>query len=269
MRNSLNIKTTIKRTPVFNNDRVELTSYELYSPKVTREVVIAHLSDLHEKEFGRGNAGLLHEVHALRPDFIAVTGDIAAHEIQKSPPSAYVRTLARGLCSIAPTYFVTGNHDRMFSAEISDAFACGGAKTLRGGIERLYINDGAVNISGMDDISHVGASVNEATCGFAKKEGYNVFLAHRPEFFKQYLNRNIDLVLCGHTHAGQIRFPWLGALAVHGQGLLPRYSEGKFTDGQTTMIISRGLGSSGYPAVRINNPPDLVAVHIRNSKDVQ
>ena len=47
-----------------------------------------------------------------------------------------------------------------------------------------------------------------------------------------------------------------------GQGFMPKYVEGEFTDGATTMIISRGLGSSGYPKIRINNPPELVAVYI-------
>ena len=49
---------------------------------------------------------------------------------------------------------------------------------------------------------------------------------------------------------------------MNGQGFLPKYVQGEFTDGATTMIISRGLGASGYPKIRINNPPELVAVYI-------
>ena len=49
---------------------------------------------------------------------------------------------------------------------------------------------------------------------------------------------------------------------MNGQGFLPKYVLGEFTDGATTMIISRGLGASGYPKIRINNPPELVAVYI-------
>lgn len=251
---------------MFNNNRIELTSYGLYSSKVTHEVVIAHLSDLHEKEFGKKNANLMRKVQALKPDFIAITGDLVAHENQKRPPLPYAKLLARGLSTIAPTYFVTGNHERLFDAEITETLADGGVKTIRGGIETLHIRGGAVNISGMDDITYEGADVVDAVRVFAKKEGFNVFLAHRPEFFELYLNRNIDLVLCGHTHAGQIRFPKIGTFVMSGQGFMPKYVQGEFTDGQTTMIISRGLGSSGYPAVRINNPPDLVAVYIQNSE---
>ncbi|MEG0251193.1 MAG: metallophosphoesterase, partial [Christensenellaceae bacterium] len=77
-----------------------------------------------------------------------------------------------------------------------------------------------------------------------------------------YINKNIDLILCGHTHAGQIRFPVIGSFAMSGQGLFPKYMQGEFVEGNTTMIISRGLGSSGYPAVRINNPPELVVVNV-------
>jgi len=249
---------------MFNNNKIEVTSYGLYSSKVAHEVVIAHLSDLHEKEFGKKNVNLFRKVHALKPDFIAITGDLVAHENQKRPNVPYTKILARGLSTIAPTYFVTGNHEKMFDGEITQALADGGVKTIRHGVETLHIRGGAVNISGMDDISYEGADVVDSVRAFAGLQGFNVFLAHRPEFFELYLNRNIDLVLCGHTHAGQIRFPKIGAFAMSGQGFLPKYVQGEFTDGQTTMIISRGLGSSGYPAVRINNPPDLVAVYVQN-----
>lgn len=247
---------------MFNNNKIEVTSYGLFSSKVTHELVIVHLSDLHEKEFGHKNSLLFHKVHSLKPDIIAITGDLVAHENQKGPDILYTEQLAHGLSSIAPSYFVTGNHEKQFDSEITGALAQNGVPTIRKGIYSHHIRGSKVNISGMDDVDYETADLKKAVTVFKEEPGYNIFLAHRPEFFSEYLNKNIDLVLCGHTHAGQIRFPKFGALAVRGQGFFPKYVQGEFTDGETTMIISRGLGSSGYPAIRINNPPDLVVVYV-------
>ena len=125
------------------------------------------------------------------------------------------------------------------------------------------VGESRLNISGMDDVSFEDTNVSQAVGVFReRRRGFNLFLAHRPEYYPLYLHKNIDLVLTGHTHAGQIRFPKIGTFAMNGQGFLPKYVQGEFTDGATTMIISRGLGASGYPKIRINNPPELVAVYI-------
>ena len=247
---------------MFNNSRIEVTRYGLHSPKVKGEVKIAHLSDLHEKEFGQGNGRLFKKVDLLKPDIIAVTGDIVAHENQKAACGDYAVNLARGLAAIAPSFFVTGNHERQFDHEICGAFAQSGVTVVKGGVYTMDIRGSRVNVSGIDDVSYGGVDIEKAFHVFEDMEGFNVFLTHRPEFFEMGLRRNIDLILAGHTHAGQIRFPKFGSFFMMGQGWFPRYMQGQFSDGETTMIISRGLGSSGYPTFRINNPPDLVLIDV-------
>ena len=248
---------------MFNNNKIEVTSYGILSDKVKNGVVIAHLSDLHEKEFGIKNHRLFEEVEALQPDLIAVTGDMVAHENQKNINRQYTRDFARGIAQIAPAYFVTGNHERNFHPAVEEIMDDYGVKVITGGIRQAQIGETIINISGMDDVSYESADVLESVDVFrGTQDGFNLFLAHRPEYYPVYLRKNIDLILAGHTHAGQIRFPKFGTFAMSGQGFMPKYLEGEFTDGQTTMIISRGLGSSGYPAIRINNPPDLVAVYV-------
>lgn len=248
---------------MFNNNTVQITSYGILSDKVTSGVVIAHLSDLHEKEFGVRNGQLFRKVEKLMPDVIAVTGDMVAHEKQKMIDARYVKQFARELQKIAPAYFVTGNHERNFEGQVEDIMAEYGVSVLRSGdLQRLSVGGNKINFAGMDDVSFDNVDVADSVSVFGETDGFNVFLAHRPEYYPLYLHKNIDLVLCGHTHAGQIRFPKIGAFAMSGQGFMPKYVEGEFTDGLTTMIISRGLGASGYPKIRINNPPELVAVYI-------
>ncbi len=248
---------------MFNNNTIQITSYGILSDKVTSGVVVAHLSDLHEKEFGAHNKQLFHKVEKLMPDMIAITGDMVAHERQKEIDARYTKQFARAIGGIAPAYFVTGNHERHFEGQIEDIMQEYGITVLRGGdLQKICINGNEINIAGMDDITFSGVDVLGSVEVFSKESGFNIFLAHRPEYYPLYLNKNIDLVLCGHTHAGQIRFPKIGTFAMSGQGFMPKYVQGEFTDGATTMIISRGLGSSGYPKIRINNPPELVAVYI-------
>lgn len=246
---------------MFNNNRIEVTRYGILSAKAPEEICIAHLSDLHEKEFGQHNRRLFKKVAGLTPDIIAITGDLVAHENQKQPPREYVATLAHELSGIAPTFFVTGNHERSFDMDICAALNAGGVVVVREDVHTLRIRGTQVNITGMDDLSY-GTTELEFVAHALPLEGVNVFLTHRPEVFPLLLGKGIDLVLAGHTHAGQIRIPGVSKLYMQGQGFLPKYMQGEFTDGHTTMIISRGLGASGYPTFRINNPPDLVAVYV-------
>lgn len=254
---------------MFNNNTIEVTNYGLISDKIPGNITIAHLSDLHEKEFGENNRQLFDKVYALSPDIIAVTGDLVAHESQKKINLDYMQTLGQNLSRIAPTFFVTGNHEKLFDAEVTSALTDGGVTVIRQGVYTMDVRGSRVNIAGMDDISYGYNHTEEKLSELCPLEGFNLFLTHRPEIFELSLNKNIDLLLAGHTHAGQIRIPAISKLYMSGQGWFPKYMQGEFTDGTTTMIISRGLGSSGYPTFRINNPPDLVAVYVEAEHAIQ
>ncbi len=247
---------------MFNNNKIQVTNYGILSSKVAGDVRIVHLSDLHEKEFGIGNKQLFHAVKKLQPDLIAITGDLVAHEKQRTTNTLYTAALAEGLSKIAPSYFVTGNHERAFHAQVCNTLAEGGVTVLHGDIVTHDIRGTKLNVAGVDDVSYGQTNLPEMANIFSGAEVFNLFLSHRPEVLPYINNKNIDLVLAGHTHAGQIRLPGISRLYMQGQGWFPKYMQGEMNDGNTTMIISRGLGASGYPTLRINNPPDLVFVLI-------
>ena len=91
-------------------------------------------------------------------------------------------------------------------------------------------------------------------------ESFNILLSHRPELFETYVKENLDLVFSGHAHGGQFVIPVLrqGIFAPH-QGFFPKYTEGMHEKDGTVMIVSRGLGNSGFP-IRIFNRPELIEV---------
>ena len=93
----------------------------------------------------------------------------------------------------------------------------------------------------------------------SQKEGFLLLLSHRPEYMDMYVQYGFHLVLCGHAHGGQFRLPWIGGLYAPGQGIFPQYDAGLFQEGDTQMIISRGIGSSVFP-LRFNNRPEVVLI---------
>ena len=92
----------------------------------------------------------------------------------------------------------------------------------------------------------------------------SVLLTHRPERVEDYTGRGFDLVLAGHAHGGQWRLPGLiNGLIAPNQGLFPRYAGGRYAlDGDTTMIVSRGLARESTRIPRLFNRPELVVVDI-------
>ena len=91
----------------------------------------------------------------------------------------------------------------------------------------------------------------------AVNNDFTILLSHRPEIIDLYSESKVDLVFTGHAHGGQIRLPFTDGLFAPNQGLLPRYTSGKFKKGNTEMIVSRGLGNSLFP-FRIFNRPELI-----------
>ena len=95
----------------------------------------------------------------------------------------------------------------------------------------------------------------------ALEPDFTLLLSHRPELFDIYVEEKVNLVLTGHAHGGQFRLPWAGGLVAPEQGLFPKYDAGLFTEADTQMIVSRGIGNSIIP-LRINNPPEIVVVQL-------
>ena len=92
---------------------------------------------------------------------------------------------------------------------------------------------------------------------FEEREGYKLLLCHHPEYRDEYLKeKNIDLIVCGHAHGGQIRLFGQGLYAP-GQGIFPKYTSGFYGN----MFVSRGLANTGWPIPRLFNRRQIVYLH--------
>lgn len=229
---------------------------------------IAQVSDLHNTEFGEGNAKLFSLLREAGPDIIVVTGDLI--DSRHTDVDAAVRFI-EGACEIAPVYYVTGNHEsRLDFDSIAPRLSEAGAVLLRN--EAAYIErDGErIMLAGIDDPAFVrtgGDALERAGQELAQlpePEEFTVLLAHRPDLIATYAWYGPALVLSGHAHGGQVRLPLIGALYAPGQGFFPDYTAGLYEVGDTQMIVSRGLGNSLIP-LRFNNRPELVLAVLRGA----
>jgi len=234
---------------------------------------IAQVSDLHNAEFGKENKKLLELLSESKPDIIVITGDLvdAGHT-----DIDVALDFAKGAVSVAPVYYVTGNHEASLSLynELKTGLGTIGVVVLED--EKLQLKRGkeVITLIGLSDPNFTlkGDIFGEASAMVSTKLNsltddesiYTILLSHRPELFESYAHCNIDLVLSGHAHGGQFRLPFIGGLIAPDQGIFPKYDAGLFTNGSTNMIVSRGLGNSIIP-IRFNNRPEVIVIELLNT----
>lgn len=244
---------------------VEVTSAEL--PAAFDGLRIVHISDVHGKEFGTDNESLLKRVAQLQPDLIAVTGDLIDRESQLE----MVRALAEGLAAIAPTYYVTGNHEWAVRRvpELKELLTDCGIRVLTNSYEIWEKDGAALAIVGVDDPN---GPADQKTGDVLRGEidaDYTILLSHR-DTVEEYADWGYDLVLCGHGHGGIIRIPILdqGLLSTN-RNWFPKYDGGLVPyESGNYCFVSRGLGSNTVPihAFRLFNRPDLPLIILNSGE---
>ena len=253
----------------WGNTSIQVTEISVGSkniPESFHGFTIVQVSDLHNAEFGESQAGLLSAIKNAAPDLIAVTGDlIDSRHTDIETAMAFID----GAVQIAPVYYVTGNHEARIDeyAAFKERLEQAGAIILDDEAVKIQYGCESILLAGVNDPDFSSGDADDADVMAEKLEAiltedscdYMVLLSHRPELFDVYVDNNIDLVLSGHAHGGQIRLPFIGGVLAPDQGFFPQYVEGMYEEDQTKMVVSRGLGNSICP-IRINNRPELVVI---------
>lgn len=234
----------------------ELTVQDDELPASFEGFRIVQLTDLHSKSFGKSQNRLVRKVRQQKPDLIVFTGDLIDQKRSQFKPGV---TLLIELTSIAPVYYVTGNHEwwsRKAEALVSE-LTSRGVHVLQNESTTIQRGDEQIHLAGVDDPALEGSF--EARLEEVSSNDFTILLSHRPEFLNLYQQHAFDLVFTGHAHGGQVRIPFVGGAVAPGQGFFPRYTAGKYEQGDTTMIVSRGLGNSIIPQ-RFFNRPEVVSI---------
>lgn len=233
-------------------------------------VRIVQLSDLHAATFGINQKQLLAVIDSLDADLILITGDLidrrrTTNESGMRPALVLLSELAKR----APTVRVDGNHEVMSPVGAHFRALCErtGVHNITGRGLPVRKGDDRLVLLGIPDLA--AASYDEDawrntmhTVHAPYTRDLCIALSHRPQYFDDYVQEGLALVLCGHAHGGQVRLPFVGGLYAPEQGILPKYTAGMHRDGNTRMIVSRGLGNSGFP-LRFGNRPEIVAVTLK------
>lgn len=231
---------------------------------------IAQISDLHNVEFGEDNEKLLFMLEECEPDIILITGDLV--DSRRTDIEIGI-TFAKKAAMIAPTYYVTGNHEARIDEyeELINGLQQAGVHVLQNECVLLEQSGETIAIAGIEDPSFAtdylfGDSetvTKDVLSELIDKDIYTVLLAHRPELFNTYVECKADLVFSGHAHGGQFRLPLVGGVVAPNQGLFPEYDAGLYSEKSTDMVVSRGIGNSILP-FRVNNRPEIVLVELQS-----
>ena len=257
----------------WGNTALELNTYIVSSSKLPDSFNgyrIAHVSDLHNTEMGKDNEKLLVMLRDADPDMIAITGDLID---SRNTDIEVALQFIREAVKIAPCYYVTGNHEARVNeyGELKTGMEAAGVTVLEDARAEISLEDGSITLIGVNDPSYqtdylFGDSetvMNTKLEELHTENGeFTVLLSHRPELFDTYADHGLDLVLSGHAHGGQFRLPFIGGLVAPNQGLFPEYDAGIYTEGNTNMLVSRGIGNSILP-FRINNRPEVILIELQ------
>lgn len=259
----------IGATPVFGSvttardyqlNRVPLRFPDL--PRALEGFTIAQISDIHSGVFmTEENMREIFELaNSMSPNVTVITGDLVDNSDSQIP--ALYRA-AEVLKADYGVFACLGNHDHYATAhKVTAAMEQRGITILANDHRRLSIDDAALELIGIDDAgrgSRNFARIDDALRG-VDADALKVLLSHRPDIFPEAKLRDIDLVLSGHTHGGQVGIEILG-VDLNPVYLLHRYARGLYREDGKYVYVNVGVGMVGAPIRFVRPEISLISLH--------
>jgi len=234
-------------------------------PSELSNLKIAVLSDMHigssfiDEEKVRY---IVEQTNQLQPDMIVILGDYiagngrASHRVE---PEVFGPML-KGFRAPLGVYSVLGNHDWWYDGlKVRAALEANGIKVLENEVFRLEIRGKPVWLVGLADLWTRRQRINDTIAGVPEGDTI-IALTHNPDIFPQVPQR-VPLLLAGHTHGGQVRFPLIGPV-VDSSRFGDRYVRGHVVENGHDLFVTTGIGTSIFP-VRFGVPPEIVLLTIQ------
>ena len=225
---------------------------------------IAHLSDLHLS--GRVLPEFFHElvreINALQPDLVLLSGDVC----DKASCLPWIDDILSPVAARYGKFFILGNHDDRLEdiAGLRAAISATGFVDLGGCCQRISIAGEEVLLAGNERPWFPAVACDaDLQPSAARQEGVRILLSHSPDQVRWARRHNFDLMLSGHTHGGQIRFPLVGPVVCPSwYGV--RYASGLFLEKGLTVHVCRGV--SGLFPIRWNCMPEVTILELRSRR---
>lgn len=256
-----------------------VVDYVLSDKRIKKDIKIAYLSDLHNKEYGEYNEKLISSIEKLNPDIVIFGGDMVTSCMEKSYDFSRTLVFIENLSKKFPIYYGIGNHEAKFRdkddefkakyvelisflnkinvpllIDSKNEFSDYGIDLYCADIEKLYYRRFVTR--------HIPDDYLDKKIGKPDKDKYSILIAHNPEHFEKYSEWGADLVLSGHVHGGVVNIPFLGGVISPAMKIFPKYDAGKFVCKNSTMILTRGIGSHTIP-IRVNNKAEIVLIMLK------
>lgn len=240
------------RRRIIRVDRITIPFENL--PDAYEGYRIVQMTDLHCGRFTPGTliAQWVEQVNALAPNLIVLTGDYI------TAGNDYLEELAEALSNLsAPdgVIAVLGNHDYFGNVErLVLALKKVGIEVLRNQGRLLPPRKSPLFLAGVDDTWTKRANIKLALAERPTRVP-TILLAHDPSLFPEAAQNQVELMLSGHTHGGQIAFP-IASRILNLSRFYHRYVAGLYKMGSSTLYVCRGAGTTG-PPVRLNVPGEV------------
>ncbi len=269
---------------IYDSNRFVVVRHEIRDRRICGRCRMVFLSDLHNKRYGKDNMRLLKAIEDARPDIVLIGGDMINGKPGEKLEGAV--NLLRALKEKYPVYYANGNHEhriKLYPATYGDAAERYNKALTALGIEPMvnsHVQLPGVNMTiyGSEigkyyykrfTVPEMASDYLPGLLGHPRPETYTILLAHNPDFFPRYAEWGADLVLAGHVHGGIVRIPlWGRGLLSPNVRFFPRYDGGIFREGDSTMILSRGLGIHTIP-FRLFNPGELIVIDFADDRTEQ
>lgn len=254
-----------------------ITSFKLAGLKSKKKIIF--LSDLHNCSYGKENQELLDAIIEAKPDLILIGGDM----LVRKDGCSHIETLIflQELPQVCPVYYANGNHEQKlkeYPDRYQQSYQDYKERLLHMGIHllenesanivldnaRLQITGLEIPIEGYRRLHRMKLSLSDVEERIGKStEDYQILLAHNPRYVQVYKDWGADLILSGHLHGGVMRLPGIGGVIGPDLTIFPKYSGDLYQEGDTSIVVSKGLGVHSIP-IRLFNPAEMIVLEIEN-----
>lgn len=223
------------------------------------------ISDLHLEYKGTREEQVLRLAREFGPDLVLFPGDFTNLSfVGQAGAREELREIIKELCSLAPVYASRGTYEVDRRDWVDELLQDTGAVLLDHESCVVRVKDVELCLIG---IPYMGrekdrvASLDRLLSGADGKPV--VLLHHSPDLIEHAAGRNVSLYVAGHTHGGQIRLPFIGALYTSSR-FGQKYARGTHRLDNTHLVVSQGVGleGAGAPRMRFLSPPEIVGINL-------
>ena len=257
----------LKATRLYSVGRKNTQKYSLVEneieikglPQQFKGFRILHISDLHLDSIGDNWQFFINKLCAIHADICVFTGDLTLHSRNKPQfDPKEIKKMLQKLRLPMGAYGVLGNHDILETVPLLEKY---GLRMLTNESIKLEKNGEAIWLAGIDDSYYYKCDDIAKSLENVPKAAVKILLSHCPDIFEAADQADVRLLLCGHTHGGQICLP--GAVPILTNACSPRsYCSGPWQYKSLLGYTSRGAGTSGVP-IRFFCPPEITIHTLR------